>query len=337
MLSLKEIVKEISKASDLPENEVSQKIEEKQTELSGLVSPEGAAYIVGKELGVNLLKESTKRRLKIKNVIPGMRSVDIVGRIAGISDRRDFEKEGRKGSVVNVTLGDETGITRLSMWDNEIELLTKLDMKEGDVVKVTGGYVKENGMGGSEIRLGKTGKLERSDVKITEIKDIMEGSREVRMENICDLKEGGYSKIRASLVQVFRRNPFFEVCPTCESRLEKEGDVWKCKDHGRVEPNYNLVLSGVADDGSGNIRVVFFRELVERVWGKDVSELRKIASDDPLRVYEDLELGEEFIIRGRVKKNQFTDRMELVANDVQKVDPKEEAEKVIKKIEGIKD
>lgn len=337
MLSLKEIVKEISKASDLPENEVSQKIEEKQTELSGLVSPEGAAYIVGKELGVNLLKESTKRRLKIKNVIPGMRSVDVLGRVAGISDRRDFEKEGRKGSVVNVTLGDETGITRLSMWDNEIELLTKLDMKEGDVVKVTGGYVKENGRGGSEIRLGKTGKLERSDVKIPEIKDIREGSGEVGVENIRDLKEGGYSEIRASFVQVFRRNLFFEVCPTCESRLEKEGDVWKCKDHGRVEPNYNLVLSGVADDGSGNIRVVFFRELAERVLGKDVGELRKIASDDPLKIYEDLELGEEFIIRGRVKKNQFTDRMELVANDVQKVDPKEEAEKVIKKIEGIKD
>ncbi len=337
MLSLKEIIKEISKASDLPENEVNRRIEDKQTELSGLVSPEGAAYIVGKELGVNLLKESTKRRLKVKNVIPGMRSVDIAGRVAGISDRRDFEKEGRKGSVVNVMLGDETGVTILSMWDKEIELLTKLDVKEGDVVKVMGGYVKENGRGGSEIRLGKTGRLEKSDVKIPEIRDAGEDFREAGMENIRDLKEGGYGEIRASFVQVFKRNPFFEVCPECGSRLEKEGDIWKCKDHGQVEPKYNLVLSGLADDGSGNIRVVFFRELAERVFGKGVGELRKIASDDPLSIYEGLELGEEFIIRGRVKKNQFTDRMELVANDVQKVNPKEEAEKVIKKIEGIKD
>ncbi|MEE9322942.1 MAG: hypothetical protein V3U72_00200 [Candidatus Aenigmarchaeota archaeon] len=332
MFSLEEIVKEISKVSELSEGEVKQKIEEKQNELSGLVSPEGAAYIVGKELGVNLLKETAKRSLKIKNVIPGIRSVDMAGRVVSISDKRDFEKGGRKGSVVNVLLGDDTGTTRLSLWDNEIELLGKLGVNEGGVVKVTGGYVKENGRGGSEIRLGKTGKLEKSDMKMPEVKDIGGDSERVEAKNIHDLKEGGYNEVRASLVQIFRRNPFFGLCPTCESRLEKEGDVWKCKDHGQVEPNYNLVLSGVIDDGSGNIRVVFFRDLAEKVLGKGMDELKKLASDDPLMIYETLELGEEFIIRGRVKKNQFTDSVELIANEVEKIDPKKEAKKIIEKM-----
>ena len=56
MYSLKDIIQEISKSSGSSESEVKKKIEEKQLELSGLVSAEGAAYIVGKELGVNLLK-----------------------------------------------------------------------------------------------------------------------------------------------------------------------------------------------------------------------------------------------------------------------------------------
>ncbi len=337
MFSLENIVKEISKASDLPEEEVKKKIEEKQIELSGLVSPEGAAYIVGKELGVNLLKESAKRSLKIRNVLPGMRSVDVTGRIVSISEKRDFEKKGRKGSVVNIVIGDDTGIARLSLWDNEIELIEKLGVDEGGVVNITGGYVKEDGRGGSEIRLGKAGKLEKSDMEIPEIGDVKSDFDKAEEENISDLKEGGYNEVRASLVQVFRRNPFFEVCPTCETRLEKEGDVWKCKDHGHIEPKYNLILSGVIDDGSGNMRVVFFRDLAEKVFGKDMNELKKFVHDDPLRIYESLKLGEEFVIRGRVKKNQFTDRIEFIASGVERIDPKKEVEKVLKKIEGVKD
>jgi len=126
MLSLENIVKEISKGSGISEGDVKKKIEEKQIELSGLVSPEGAAYIVGKELGVNLLKKTAKRRLKIKNILPGMRSIDVTGKILGISDKRDFEKSGKSGSVVNLMLADETGVVRVSLWNDEIGLLEKL-------------------------------------------------------------------------------------------------------------------------------------------------------------------------------------------------------------------
>lgn len=337
MFSLEDIMKEISRVSKLPEEEVRQKIEEKQIELSGLVSPEGAAYIVGKELGVNLLKESSKRQLKIKNVLPGMRSVDIVGKVVNMSDKRDFEKNGRTGSVVNVVIGDDTGVVRLSLWNDEIDLLEKLGVKEGSVIKITGGYVKENRMGGSEVSLGKAGKMEKSDVEMPEVKDREEGFENVKVKNISDFKEGEYNEVRASLVQVFRRYPFFEVCPTCETRLEKEGDVWKCKDHGHVEAKYNLILSGVIDDGSGNIRVVFFRDLAEKVFGKDLDELKKLASKDPLDIYESLKLGEEFVIRGRVKKNQFTDRTEFIANELERIEPKKEAEKLLQRIERVKD
>lgn len=72
MFSIKDMIMEISKASNLPEEDVKRMVEEKQIELSGLVSNEGAAYIVGKELGVNLIKETVGHRLKIKNIVPGM-------------------------------------------------------------------------------------------------------------------------------------------------------------------------------------------------------------------------------------------------------------------------
>jgi ssDNA-binding replication factor A large subunit len=338
MFSLKEMVKEISRVSGLTEDDIQQKIEEKQTELSGLVSPEGAAYIVGKELGASLLKENVKHGLKIKNVLPGMRSVDITGRVLRISSRRDFERDGKTKGVINLTIGDETGVLRLPLWDHEIELIERLDIKERDVISVRNGYVRENGRGDAEIRLGRMGRISKSDTDIPEIEDFGREPDGAKLKNINDLKEDEYGEVKASLVQIFKRSPLFEVCPKCDSRIEKDGESWKCKDHGKVEPKYNVVLSGVIDDGSGNMRIVFFRDLAEKVLGKNADALRKISlsSNDPESVYEDVDLGKEFVINGRVKMNQFTEKMELVASSADEINPRKESEMLVGKIEGLK-
>ncbi|MFH1237571.1 MAG: hypothetical protein V1648_04180 [Candidatus Aenigmatarchaeota archaeon] len=336
MFSLKEMVKEISLSSGLSEGDVELRIEDKQLELSGLVSPEGAAYIVGKELGVSLLKESPKRGLKIKNVVPGMRSVDVVGRIIRISPRKDFQRDGRLKGVINVTLGDETGVLRLSLWDSETEIVEKADMKENDVMSIMNAYVKENNRGDIELRLGRSGRINKSDEKIPEINEIRKDVESVNAKSIADLREDEFSEIKASLIQVFKRNPFYSVCPLCDSRLEKDGNDSKCKDHGKVEPKYNLVISGVVDDGTGNVRVVFFRDMAEKICGKNADELRKIAlSQDPSSLCEDVKLGREFVIRGRVKKNEYADKIELVASSVEDVNPRRESEKLVQKIETL--
>jgi len=269
--------------------------------------------------------------------------VDLVGGIVNISEKRDFEKGGRKGSVLNVVLGDETGTIRLSLWDKEIDLLNTLGVEENDVLKVTNGYVKEDNRGNNELRIGKFGKIEKiegEDFVMPKGGDIEKNFEGVKVKDINDLREGEYSEVRASIIQVFRRNPFFEVCPKCETRIEKSGDVWVCKDHGNVEPKYQLVISGVMDDGSGNIRVVFFRDLAEKALDKKIEELRELVSKeaDPLSLYENLDvLGKEFIIRGRMKNNQFSERMEFVANEVESVDVEKESKNLLEKIEGIKD
>ena len=82
-MEMGELVGKIAKQSGKPEEEVRKLISDKQTELSGLVSEEGAAYIVGRELGVSLLKD-TERQLKVKNLVPGMRSADITVKVAEV-------------------------------------------------------------------------------------------------------------------------------------------------------------------------------------------------------------------------------------------------------------
>jgi len=336
MFSFKDMVKEISRASGLAEHEVNEKIEDKLLELSGLVSPEGAAYIVGKELGVNLVKDVPSRRLKIKNVTVGMRSVDVTGRVVRISNRRDFERDGKTRGVVNVMLGDETGMLRLPLWDSEIDWISELDVNSGDVISIRNGYIKENGRGEIEIRLGRFGRMAKSDEEMPEISEMKDSFDSLKAKNISELKEGEYCEVRASLVQVFERAPFYDVCPKCEARLENDGNVRKCKDHGQVEPKRNLVVSGVLDDGTGNIRVVFFRELAEKVIGDAAKDLKNAKDGKLTEIYENIQLGGEFMIKGRVKKNQFSEKLELVANDVEEIKPREESESLLVKINELK-
>ncbi|MBU0530425.1 MAG: hypothetical protein KKC05_02025, partial [Nanoarchaeota archaeon] len=146
---------------------------------------------------------------------------------------------------------------------------------------------------------------------------------------ISKLKVGDYQQLRACLVQLFSRTPYYEVCTTCGKRVAAEGENWVCAEHGNVEPDYRLVLSGIIDDGFGNIRVVFFGETAEKLIGKKAGEVAKLK--DSLSIYEDVaSLGKEFIFTGAVKQNSFTERNEMVVNDLRDVDVKAEIQNIIK-------
>ncbi len=329
MMPLEKIIGKICEHSKLPEDKVRKMVEEKVIELSGLVSREGAAYIVARELGLSLLKES-KRQLKIRNLVSGLRSVDLVARVMDVSDVREFDKNGKSGRVANLILGDDSGTVRLSLWNEEVDFLEKEKTKEGDVVRVSGGYVKTDNRDSLELRLGR-GSMEKTDlvVDVPEQNDIQDRFESVKRKPISEFREGDYAEARACIVQLFRRRPFFEVCPECGSRVKEKEGKWVCDDHGQVEPGHGMVLSGVIDDGTGNIRAVFFREMAEKVFGKGTEELLDIMEkeNDVDALFDGVDaLGRELVIRGRVKRNRFNDSIELMVNGMEDVDARRECE-----------
>jgi len=335
MFSLEEIIEKICEHTGMTQKKVMQLIDEKEDELSGLVSREGAAYIVARELGISLLRES-KKQLKVKSLTEGLSSVDIVARIVRIYEPREFQKEDRKGSVMSLILGDETGMIRLSLWNEEIESAAELGLKEGDVVKLSRGYVKMDNRGNLDLRIGK-GRLEKveEEVKLPELRGMERDFGVVRRKPLSEAKDGETIETRACLVQLFRKNPFFEVCPTCGTRMKNKAGKWVCDQHGDVKPDYHIVISGVLDDGYGNLRIVFFRELAEKLFGKTASELRAFAQErvDPMAVYEASEvLGKDYVIRGRVRKNDLTENLEMIANSIEEPDVSKEFELLAKEI-----
>jgi len=323
-MNLEEIKEQIKKKAGLSEDAINKKILEKQRELSNLVSKEGAAYIIAKELGLDILPK-VKRRLEVRNIVPGIRSLNLSVRVVNIFEPKEFETKGRKGKVASVILGDSSGTIRMSLWDDQTEIVEKLE--PGMAVEIFGAYTREDGIGRAEVRLSKKGGVKiLKDSDIPPVEDIERSYKTEKRKTISDLKEGEFTELRAALVQLFETNIFFDICPECGRGVKEEKDGFKCGEHGKVKPKKAIVLSGVIDDGTGNIRSVFFRDNALRLINMSMEDI--LSKGDSIFDEVDI-LGKEFLISGRVRRNKMFGRLEFVANDVKEVNVIDEANKII--------
>lgn len=312
-MDLESIIKMMVESSEKSKELIEEKIIDKQRELSGLVSREGAAYIVAKEMGLDLL-ESKKRRLEIKNIIPGIRNLTLTATVYRVFEPREFEYKGKRSKVANVILMDNTGSVRLSLWDKQTDMLKNLE--PGVEVEVFSGYSKEDPVRGVEIRISN-----RGGIKILG-KGKVPSPPEAKRVKISQLKIGKPYEVKAALVQLFETSVFYESCPDCKKRL-KEG---KCEKHGSVKPEYLVVISGIIDDGSRNIRAVFFRDNALKLIGMDIEEALKHRNNffDNVDV-----LGKEYILQGQMRENKMFKRSEFVVNSVQEVKLDGEINKIL--------
>ena len=154
-IPLSELRTKIISASGIEAEELDSKIKNKINELSGLISEEGAAHIIANELGINLVKEASSK-LKIKEIYAGMKNVTTVGKVVQKYPMREFAKGDSKGKVCSVIIGDETGTIRVVFWNEQVDLVDKLN--EEDIVSVNDSYAREN-RNDREIHLGQNGSI----------------------------------------------------------------------------------------------------------------------------------------------------------------------------------
>lgn len=316
-IPLNEIIAKIVETG-VSEAEVKKRIDDKLTQLAGLISQEGAAQIIANELGVKLVQSDG--RLKVKNVLAGLRSVEVAGKVLRIYDVREFDTGTRKGKVGSLFIGDETGNIRVTLWNDQADNLRKI--KENDIVLIKEAYVRENN-GRKEIHLNDKAdiRINPSGVTVGEVKPLGEAPSASRKQ-IKDLKEGDVNvELLATVVQVFSPN-FFEVCPNCGKRV-LDG---MCSDHGSVTPVNAYVANVVLDDGTGNVRTAFYRSQLLRLFNVEESVLLKVKSDpDAFEVIKKPLLPKVIKVIGRTKTNPLSNALEFTANLVYvDVDPKKE-------------
>lgn len=323
-IPVKDIVAKIVEKTGLSEQEIREKISLKLKELSDLVSEEGAAHIIANELGVKLFDTSGK--LQIKNILVGMRNVEIIGKIVKKYELREFDVNNRKGKVANLLIGDETGVIRVVLWNDATNVFNEL--KENDVIRIKGAYVKENN-GRKELHLGQDSKIivnpEGETINVRERKIY---SR----KNISELNENDENtEILATIVQVYDLK-FFEVCPLCNKRAREREEGFFCEQHNIVKPNYNYVLNLFLDDGTGNIRTIFWKQQTQKLLKKSDDEILLFKENlgDFEKIKSEL-LGNMIKVVGKVNNNTVMNRIEFSADMVfTDINPEEEIERMNK-------
>ena len=94
--------------------------------------------------------------MNIAELKAGMRGVSVVAKIESITEPRTVNlRTGGSAQVADAVVSDDTGKIKLSLWDDQINLV-----KEGDNVSIENGYTQAF-RGENSLNIGRYGKIKR--------------------------------------------------------------------------------------------------------------------------------------------------------------------------------
>ncbi len=286
---VKEKIKEGTKLSDA---EIETRVQQKLAALAGLISPEGAIHILANELGIKLVPERDK--LKVKDLIAGMRGITLALRVLKKYELREFTRETRTGKVASFLGGDETGVVRVTLWNEQTDKFAAVS--EGMTVQLRDVQVKEN-QGRFELHLQTGSELVLNPPGITVEANSTASERSYSQKKISELSGSDeFVDILGTIVQVFDPRSF----------QKKTGGS-------------GTVVNAVIDDGTGTLRVSFWDADAQALLG-DSLEKPELLGDAKLEL-----LGQIVKIQGRCKLNPTYNTLEMsVSSFVKNPDPSAE-------------
>ena len=296
--SYEKILSKLSKSSGIEEEEIDRRVEAKRSKLSGLISREGALQVIAAELGISFDNE----KLKIDELLPGMRKVHFSGKVITIYPIRTFTtKSGEEGKVVNMIVADESSNIKLVLWDtNHIKMIEDGTVKEGVSVEILSGNMRQG-----EVHMGSFAEFKLSKEKFPEVKV----ERPTKKKDIQEFNVGDKINTRAFVVQAFDLRFFNANVQTGKKATEEELS-------SGVATEKKAILNLVLDDGTENIRAVFFNEMVQKMG------LSEYSDEELMKQQKENLLGKEFVFGGNVRMNSYFNTPELIVDSIDEINVK---------------
>ncbi|MDP3966387.1 MAG: hypothetical protein Q8Q04_02560 [archaeon] len=290
--SYEKILSKLSKLSGIEEVEIDRRVEAKRSKLSGLISREGALQVIAAELGISFDNE----KLKIDELLQGMRKVHFTGKVISISPIRTFvTKSGEEGKVVNLMVADETSNIKLVLWDtNHIKLIEEGNIREDVSIEVMSGNMRQG-----EVHLGSFSELGLSKEEFPEVKT----EKLVKVKEIKEFNVGEKVSSRAFIVQAFMPRFF-------NANLETGKKVTDEEIAAGTPFEKRAILNIVLDDGTENTRAVIFHENVKKLG------ITAYEDEGLLNKQKDSLLGKEFVFDGNFRMNSYFNNPELIVDSV---------------------
>jgi hypothetical protein len=302
-------------------------ISEKVNELSGLISEEGAIYIIANELGVRLEAERPKKDadfVKIDEINEPKTPVSFLSKVIRKYDLVTFSTEKNpEGRVQSLLVGDDTGVTRLVFWGESTDLLENIH--DGDILKIINAYTRENtNQERIEVHYGQYSDIEVNPAGVEiELKEFIPQNIEATEKKISELEEGDKNIKISGLITDFEIPRFYLGCPECFKKVFQDEGKYECGTHNEVKALRIPIVNIVLDDGESTLAIVGFRDRAENLTKLKDTEIIGLTEDiDKYRDFSKRMVGSKLEVVGNVGVSSMTGEKQLLVNQVQNIEIK---------------
>ncbi len=318
------LLNNLSEKSGKSKEELKEMISQKMDELSGLISEEGAIYIIANDLGVRIEGEKPKRDVnfvKVDEINEPKTPVSFYCKVIRKYDLVNFSSKNGEGTVQSLLVGDKTGITRLVFWNDKTELLE--NVHDGDVLKIINAYTRENtNQERIEVHYGQYSDIEVNPKNITiEVPEYKPADIQSTEKKVSEVQEGDRNVKITAVITDFEIPRFYLGCPECFKKVMQDDGSYNCAEHGEIKVLRVPIVNLIVDDSTGTINVVGFRDRAEKITGLNSNEVIKLAEDiDKYRDFTNKIIGSKITLIGNVGVSQMTGDNQILVNQVENIE-----------------
>lgn len=228
------------------------------------------------------------REYKIKELRGGLSSVEVTARVLEIQNR-EVEVSGQKKQVFSGVLGDETGKAQFTAWHD-------FQLKEGAVIKITGGYVK-SWKGIPQFTFDEKAVVKKLDSKKISKKDIK--TQKIELSELVERNGALDIEIEGTVIEIRKGSGVIQRCSEC-NRVLQDGS---CTMHGVVKGKTDMRMKLVIDDGTGSVNAIIGKELTEKLLGKTMND--SLDDEDLIEEMNAQLFGHRIHLQGNALGDQF--------------------------------
>jgi len=212
--------------------------------------------MIARELNVDLdLGDKFSKPKKVNQLEDGLKNFDIRLNVLHIFPAKSFEKNGKKGELCNMLVGDDTGEIRLTLWHDDVKKIEEQNIQRNSTIFLKNCFVSSFN-GKKQLSLGYNGNI-----------SLEKNPMEEHITKIAELKEEMNNvDIVAKLLRAYEINLF-----------KKEGSEGK-------------VLNFEIADESGKIRATAWGDISEKIKKIPTESVIKIEGAYTKRGLKNLEL-----------------------------------------------
>ena len=253
---------------------------------------------------------------------PGDRGRTIEIKVLDV-ERRTIDGRDGETEILSGEFGDETTRLPFTDWDPHPELA------EGASVRIEDVYVDEF-RGVPSVNVTAFSSVEpAAEVSVSDSATALSVREAVASGGVYDVLLTG------NVIEVRDGSGLIQRCPDCGRVVQND----QCRDHGRVDPEDDLRVKAVLDDGTDTVTAILDRELTAAVYGgslEDALDHARDAMDRDVvadRIAERLE-GREYRVRGALSVDEYGANLNASAFDESDEAPEARAAAFLAEVDG---